>query len=332
MEFEKIEQRDFSGGVNWVNDPANIGPTELADARNIRVLGKDILSQRLGFTEYNSTTIGASTEIRSLFQFESQDGSFVPVCQAGAKIYTTAVAVPRTTTTWTDSFTETASASPAIMDAMWGKMVICNNVDGPLVWEGPYGKIAGCKKTVDTASTYQDFYAEAADKDATTHVPLDALDDVAAGDWFLLKSYVPKLTGFRFVVDTTNKNAIAVTLVVEHWTGSAWHAVASLLDGTRDVATSTKTMNVTGNVTFTEDTTVAQSIDGDYGFWWRISSAADALSATVDITSIQTIYNIQLMSNVWDGGYFAPAGFKTTVDTSVTMKDWTEKEIGRAHV
>ena len=322
MEFEKIEQRDFSGGVNWVNDPANLGPTELADARNIRVLGKDILSQRLGFTEYNSTAIGASTEIRSLFQFESQDGTFIPVCQAsGSKIYTTTVPFPGTTTTWTQAFAETAGASPAIFDAQWGKMVACNNIDGPLVWEGPYGKIAGCKRSIDSLATYQDWYSQAADKDTTTHVPLDAQPAVATG-CLLLKSYVPKLTGFRYVVDTTNKNGNSAVQAVDYWNGSAWAAVTGTTDGT--IAPAGKTLGQTGDRTFTEATTTAQSIDGDYGFWWRVSLDA-ALSATVDVISIQTIYNMQPMVNVWDGGYFPPAGFKTTADTSVTFKDWTEK-------
>lgn len=323
MEFEKIEQRDFSGGINFVDDPINLAMNEVADARNIRVLAKDVLSERLGYTEYNSTAIGASTEIRSLFQFESYDGTFVPLCQtSGSKIYYNATAFPGTTTTWTQAIAETSGASPAIIDAMWGKAIICNNVDGPLVWEGPFGKIAGCKRSIDTNATYQDWYIEVVDRDTTTHMPLDA-QPAAAGAVYI-KSYVPKLTGIDFTVDTTNKNGNASVMTVKYWNGSAWAAVSGGSDGTKDVATSTKTLNISGTYSFTEATTTASLLDGDFGFWWQVT-VSDALSATVDIIAIRDVYNMQLLQNLWDGGYFAPAGFKTTSDTSVTIKDWTQE-------
>ena len=321
MEFEKIEQRDFSGGINYVDDPINLAVNEVADARNIRVLAKDVLSERLGYTEYNSTAIGASTEIRSLYQFESYDGTFVPICQAsGSKIYYNAITFPGITTTWTQAIAETSGASPAIMDAMWGKLIICNNVDGPLVYEGPFGKIGGCKRTIDSAATYQDWYSEVADKDTTTHMPMDA-QPVAATAQLYVKTYVSKLTGINYTINA-NKNTAASVMTVNYWSGSAWTAVSGYSDGT--ILDTGKTLSQSGTYSFTEATTTAKLIDGDYGFWWQIT-VDGVLSATVDVVAIRVVYNMQLLQNLWDGGYFSPAGFKTTTDTSVTFKDWTQE-------
>lgn len=326
MEFETIRQDDFSGGVNWVTTPPKMKENELADARNVRLVDKNTLTQRYGYTKYNSSTIGASLEVRAIIQFEGYDGTFLPICQVSDdKIYKGDTAFPGTTTSWTAAITQTASSGVASMDAQWGKLVICNNVDDPLVWEGTYGKPAGCKKTVDNAATYQDWYIEAVDKDTGTHVPLDALDTAANGDWLLIGSWVPKLTGFRLTIDTTNKNTVASVMAVEYWTGSAWSAVSGLTDGTRDTATLTKTLNQTGNVTFTEATTTLQIIDGKPLYWWRVSVDTVLTAMTVDVQTIALIYNMQAMQNIESGLTFKPAGFLTTSDASTTLTDFTKE-------
>lgn len=319
--FDKADQLDFSGGVNLTDDPSNLKDTELVDSVNVRVVGKNKVQQRLGYTQYNSSAIGASAEIRALSQFEGYDGAFLPVCQVDDnKIYKGDTAFPGTGGAWSAAYTQTAGSSVMSADAMWGKLVIVNGVDSPLVWEGNYGKVAGCKKTVDNAATYIDYTTEAGDADLTTEVKVDALDTAANGDWLLVASYVPKLTGFYITMDGTNVNTNASVLAVHYWDGDSWEAVSGLSDGTINVAT--KTLGKSAAVSFTEATTTLQSIDNAYLYWWRISVDA-ALSATVRIDSIRLIYNMQTMQNIWDGGYFRPVGFKTTIDTSVTLKDYT---------
>lgn len=328
-DFDIIEQKDFSGGVNIIDDPINLRENEFADARNIRVPTKTVVKQRYGYTQYNSTAIGASTEIRSLYQFEGYDQTLIPVCQAsGAAIYKGSAAFPNTGS-WSSIFTETASADPASFCDQWGKLIICNNVDAPIIWEGNYGICRGFKQTIDNATSYYDLLHLVNDKDTTTNADVGALDTVANGDWLLIRSHVPKLTGFRFTVDTTNKNTAVMAMAIHYWDGDSWEAVSGLSDGTRDTATTTKTLNQTGNATFTEATTTAQAIDNCLGYWWRISiTGATVLSSSVQIIAIELMYNPQVMQNIWAAEeYLRPLGFKSSSDTSVTMKDWTTKVV-----
>lgn len=321
QDWTAIKQLDFSGGVNWMDDPADLMETELADARNVRLTTKKTVEQRLGYTQYNSTTIGASVEVKSLFHFLDYSGAWLPICQGGNNLYRGTPAFTGTgTDCWTTAtpiHTGSASTVPGFLDAMWGKLIYTNGVNVPQIWEGTYGKCYGFRRTVGNGATYYDYSTEVADEDTATYATIGALDTVANGDWILVQSRVPKLTGFKVVMTTSVNTTASSTVAVHYWDGANWAAVSGLNDTTDVVAT--KTLSGSGDITFTEaTTTIARFVDdkdgtlhdtGTYGYWWRISVDV-ALSATVQISGLYLYYNIQALPNLWNMKLLKPDGFK----------------------
>ena len=317
-----LKQTDFSGGVNIIDDPADLTEKELADALNVRLTTKNTVRQRMGYTEYNTNAIGASTEIRSLFNFRDFSGALIPLAQcSGNALYHGTAAFPGTAASWTSFFSETASSTPAFMDAMWGTLVYTNGVDVPQVWEGTYGKCQGFRLTQDVGVTYRDYSTRVSDEDATTYASIGGLDTAANGDWIIIKSRVPKLTGIKIVLNA-NVNANASILTVEYRSAAGtWTAVpATFSDGTKTGGTTT--MGVSGDVTWGECTCVPDLIDNSYGYFLRLSVSA-ALSATVQIKAVYLYYNIQPLPSFWDGKFIKPDGFASTIDTDVTYVDST---------
>ena len=155
-------------------------------------------------------------------------------------------------------------------------------------------------KSLDAAVTFIDYTDEVQDTDATTHAALDALNTLANGDAIYVRFGRP-LSGAKFYVDATNKNAIVSVLAVHYYNG-AWTAVSGLAgnDGT-DVGGAT--MAKTGWVTWTIPTdAISQTIDGKTGHWYRFTVSV-ALSATVDVTKVRCRAPIQKIQNLWDGQY-----------------------------
>ena len=310
-------QDDFSGGVNWVDDPIRLEKNEVADARNVYLVTKNVVKQREGFTAYNSSATGAADPVTGMAMFDDWNGTFTPVIQANGKIYS-GVGVPPATGAFTSILTETASADPAKMDAMWNTLIVTNSVDKPQIWSGAYGRVSGFKKTYDNGGSYIDYSSKVIDNDTSTSANLNSLDTVANQDCIIIGTRVPKVTGFRFVIGNANSNASVAA--IHYWDGDSWEAVSALSDGT--IASAGKTLGQTGDMTFTEATSVMGEFDGMSRYWWRLSVSA-ALDSTVTITACYAISNMQALPNMPNGELVRPVGVKTSSDTSVTLKDQT---------
>jgi hypothetical protein len=313
-----IKQDDFSQGVNFVDDPGDLEEKEVADALNMRLTTHKIVTERPGYTQYNSSAIGASTELRSLFNFLDYSGARIPLAQVSGTpgaLYKGSAAYS-STGSWSSILTETASAKPAFMDAEWGILIYTNGKDVPQTWEGTYGKNYGFRVTIDTGAHFLNFDTVTSDKDVTTYAQVGALAS-AATTYILVRTRVPKLTGFKVTMVSGKVNAAAATITVSYWSGSAWTGVAGFSDGT---ATGGATLAKSGDITWTEATTTATVLDGYYGFWWRIDIATGGpLSADVEIAELNTYYNIQALQSLWDGQYDKPDKVVHTVDTNVTF-------------
>ena len=313
-------QDDFSGGINWLSDPEDLYDNEWADGRNTRLVSKNRVKHREGYTEYNGTATGATEAITAITMFDDVKGTYRPVIQAGGHIHFGNNAFPSTGTFLGDLLVETVGAKPAKFDNMWNTLVMTNEVDVPQIWEGMYGRCGGLKITKDIGVTYIDATAKVVDLTTTTYASLGALDTVANGDWLLIGSRVPTITGFRFEVNA-NVNTATVTMTVEKLASGSWTSVTVGVDDTQ--ATAGKTLSQSGNVTFTAATTELASYDGMVRYWWRVGFSA-ALSATVQLTGLYTMYDMQALPNIWSGEFIRPVGVKTTTDTSVTIKDQTQ--------
>lgn len=319
MPKSTLLQNDFSGGLNWRAHAEDIADTEFADARNMRIVNKNRMRQREGYTEYNSTATGSTEAVTAFTMFDDVKGNFIPVVQANGHIHKGSAAFPATGNLTTLLLTEGASAKPAKFDSMWNALVMCNEVDVPQIWEGIYGVCSGCLKTTNIGVDYVDYTDQATDEVSTTLVPFGALDTVANGDWFLLGSRVPTLTGIRYEMGT-NKNATVATQTVQKLASGSWSTISSTTDAT---VVGSSMLAQTGNVTFPAATTELATYNGMVRYWWRVSTNS-SLSATVDVTAIYLMYDMQALPNLWCGELVKPVGFKTTTDTSVTIKDQTQ--------
>lgn len=315
------EQLDFSGGINLLDDPADLEDKQVANAVNMRLVTKSTVSQRLGYAHFNTAAIAAAS-ISSLYQMRDYQNNLIPLAQCNGSLYKGSAGFPNTGT-WSSILTETTGYDLGVMDDMWGRLIYTNNKDVPKTYEGTYSKCYGFYKTPD-GTNYADYTTEVSDEDPVTYAQVGALDTIANNKWVIIKARVPKIKGVRLVIDTTYKNTAAVTAVMEYRSATAtWTAVSSLVDGTLDTATSTKTLNKTGDMTFTECTCVLDSIDGEWGYWLRLS-ASGAASADIRIVAAYIMYDLQTLPNIWDGQYLKPDGFKKSVDTDVTYIDYTD--------
>jgi hypothetical protein len=332
QDWYPLKQADFSGGVNIIDDPADLAEKEVADTLNVRLTTKNTVEQRLGYTEYNTNAIGASTEIRSLFHYKDYSGALIPLAQcSGNALYKGSAAFPGTAASFTSIFSETASSTPAFIDAMWGTLIYVNGVDVPQTWEGTYGKCQGFKVTDDIGVTYQDYGTRVSDEDPLTYAVITGLDTTKATNHILIKSRVPKLTGIKVVMDGTNVNAVKSDLVVEYRStaggggAGAWTEItAGYVDGT---STGTGADSITfaqsGDVTWTEITIVPDIIDNSYGYFLRLSVTVKLSVTAIRIRAVYLYYNIQPLPSFWDGKFIKPDGFVKTVDTNVTFVDYT---------
>src|SRR5512147_2817404 len=100
-------QDDFSGGVNWVDDPIRLANNEVADARNMYLVSKGDVKQREGYTQYNETATGATDPVTAAIMLEDAKANFIPLVQTNGKVYKGSAAFPATGTL-TSIFTETA--------------------------------------------------------------------------------------------------------------------------------------------------------------------------------------------------------------------------------
>jgi len=144
-------------------------------------------------------------------------------------------------------------------------------------------------------SIYTDYTSEAADATASD-VIIDALSETN-GYFYIGVSDTRRIAGIRATVG--DANSVATLLIPEYWNGLYWTPVTGLSDGTLDAATSTKTLNQSGDITFNRPTadqwrltsvTVGSSAYTRY--WVRFRPASAAFSATTRLTKIEALQSI----------------------------------------
>jgi hypothetical protein len=108
-----IRQTDFSGGINIVDDPADLTEQEISDSRNVRLTTRKTIEQRLGYTQFNSSAIGA-VEVKALHHFLDYSGAFVPIAQAGNNLYKGSAAWTGTGS-WSSIHTGDCTHNPSLL-------------------------------------------------------------------------------------------------------------------------------------------------------------------------------------------------------------------------
>lgn len=148
-----------------------------------------------------------------------------------------------------------------------------------------------------SAGTYTEYKTQAADRDDTTHVPLDAM---ATGDYLYLGFSEPAL-GVYFNIDASNKNDNTATLDVEYCSTAvpgtlAFTDVSGDSDGTDSAGDTLKqdgvyTWTLPSPASTWKESTLGTSATPLYTKCWWIRFAPSAtLSATVDVIDLIPVY------------------------------------------
>jgi hypothetical protein len=316
--MQTLLQNDFSGGMNWRSGSETLAENEFADGRNVRIIDKNRVRQREGYTEYNSTATGSTEAVTAITIFDDVKGNLIPVIQANGHIHSGSSAFPATGNFTTLLLAEGSGAKPAKFDYMWNTLVLCNEVDVPQIWEGTYGVCGGFLKTTDIGVNYTDLTSLVTDEVSSTKAQVGSLDTVANGDWVLVGSRVPALTGIRVEMGS-NVNAVVATLALDRLVSGSWTSI-SVSDGT---AAGSAMLAQSGDITFSSVSTDLATYNGMVRYWWRISTNV-ALSSSVELSAVYLKYGMQALPNLWCGDLVRPSGVKTTVDTSTTITDQTQ--------
>ena len=128
---------------------------------------------------------------------------------------------------------------------------------------------------------------------------------VAYGSSYVTTVYVAstrKLQGVKLYIPTgTGKNTAVATAYGYEWDGDGWSLLEGISDGTRDTATSTKTMNKTGTISFTS--TVATSkikyFKDAIAYWYQFQFVG--MDDNVVVTYATVDAEPQAIMDIWDG-------------------------------
>ena len=316
---QRIEQNDFSGGVNLQVDPIQLTNTELSDVQNLSLVQKNKLQTRKGYVEFNSTanTLGANVEVRSASQFKNCKGTLHPVVQASDDVVYVGSAAFGSTGTWAAIKTQTASSKPAVFCEVDKKLIMTNGVDLPQVYEGTYGRCEAFLVTHDDALTIYDYTTEVSDEDASTYAVLDSLNTAAQLDWFYIGVRVPTVKGIRLEIKTANTTA--ATLAGDYWNGNTWTPLTISSDGT---FTATETLAVSGDVAFTEITMAPRLVE-DYFFYFLRFAVSAQLSSSVRISAAYVKYGMQTLQPIWDGTTVHTVDMRKTVNSGAAYTNYT---------
>ncbi len=133
------------------------------------------------------------------------------------------------------------------------------------------------------------------------------------------------IKGVKFYIGTANTAVSSAS--VKYWSNGSWNEVSSMVDGTLDTATSTKTLNKTGSITFTSTVGTAKPrmINNVYAYWYLFSF--DSIDATTTVYYITLDAPFQGIVDLWDGimrpiaSYLRYTGTKYKDETTNVLKE-----------
>lgn len=155
-------------------------------------------------------------------------------------------------------------------------------------------------------------YTDAINNEINSAVEAASVDGNTVGNYGIVLSTRP-LKGIKFYIRTANGSTSTTSWKV--WTGEAFEAVTTYVDGTRPAAIS---MAQTG--TFTFDSTVSTAKPMHFEGLYLYAYLFELSAGTADIYHVTLDAPFQAMVDVWDGVYRQPIQFHTarglTTDSS----------------
>jgi hypothetical protein len=298
--FERL-QFDFLG--EWLPDihPLKIANGNFSDCQNIRYTKTGIIGVN-GYTRINTTPISTYVNGRNGFQLRTPNTqkSYIFTQQWNAALSASVLAVHKGVPPNTGDFEGTYIHTDAtgaqqgfFVEAPNNDMVYCNSVE-TLIYGGEESGVASFIKatgitaiTPTTPITYTDEIRNTL-TDADNVVAFTAATDI-----YLIGSTRP-LSGFKPYISVFN--AVASTITVKEWVGTAWASVTGTVDGT---AVGGITHAQIGGVTF--NSTVATSkpvlINDLLLYWYQVSVSAGSFT----LYHLTVNCPMQPLVNLWDG-------------------------------
>lgn len=306
-------------GRGWVDIPLH-GGMITCKARQLLPFGRASLVRNLrglhpGYTPRGGSkklhTTAAGSRVMNLFHFckgRSTERHFLAQFADGT-IREAANAPPAVTSgAFGDTiFSGNSNPHPATWAVMDDLLIFSTGADLPQFWAGDEDRVDGFFVYKGSGSIPavpdigNDYTVEVTDGDADTAAVLDSLETSASGHCLMIRTALPRLTGFR--IEVKNPNANAATVTIQKYNG-AWTSAGTVTDTT---ASGGATLAQNGN--WTLDAAVTDAIpvyqQGVCGFWWRVFFSA-ALDAEVEIAELRYTADPSPLQVVWDS-LMAPA-------------------------
>ncbi len=258
---------------------------------------KTAIESIYGQTKIN-TTVLANPKFKSGFHFKkSQPIESHIIVQAkdssdlNPKLYQNTTVIPSAGDfSATVLFTEDIAAGVArFSDAPDGSMVDCNGKES-LIWGGDEARCAGFIVFESGATAEYDYSS------VITNNLTNALNVATIKHTTHYVGSLRPLKGIKYYVGTANDTS--GTLSIKDWSGSAWVAVTTLVDGT---ASGGIPLAQTGSVTF--DTTVSSAnlkdINGIILYWYEVTITNVNVATTVSQVTLDA--PMQAIVDIWDG-------------------------------
>ena len=185
-----------------------------------------------------------------------------------------------------------------------GTVGFCDGKDA-LIWGGDEYQL-GRFINFNTAASINKDYTEQL-RNTLTNTQNRAILTKSTTMLFYIGATMP-LQGFKCYFDgVSTKNNSTGTLAVQYWSGTAWTAVSSLVDGT---SSGNKPLRVTGAVSFANTASLSKPriIDNTMLHWYRVSSSGVATNSHMAQLTVNT--PMQPIVDIWDGEMRDTVSFK----------------------
>lgn len=299
--MNRIYKESFVEKYDGTIPPTIMPKGSIVDGKNVRKvsLGGG-WKVRKGCSAFNTTGVEGTNSILSLHKYKnprSLDYHFIQQC--GSQLYNSPEDPPATADS--SAFTDlgagagrtVSGTTPGFSATVLESWFYADGSGRPLAYSGltPYPIGFFSFDDSESKDEYLDGTRFVTDKRSDTA----ALILGAAADYLVI--FTNEICeGFVFDLGS-NANSNSVTMTVSSWQSGAW-SDRSATDGTADTG---KTLAVDGAVTWTRSASDEMMYyAGMLGYAYKVSWSG-ALSGSVDVVSLTTVQDMDLLSNKWDG-------------------------------
>jgi hypothetical protein len=298
----------FHGGMDIVRETYQLPLAAYSNIQNMRPLRPGFKNRKGQIVLH--TTPDSTNKVLTLYGFsKGMQKEIKTFAQMSDGYILQATANPPAVTTGVFGMNVHCSSSPSDMyPASWATLDdILYYADGtghPYVYPGSQSRVRSFvlyKSDVAIPAvpiSGIDFTFDVSDQYGSTVAPLDSLGTLAQYNAIYIRTLTPA-NAFNFIMSATEVNSSPAVAQIDYWNGNDFYPGASFAD-TTDVDGAT--LGQSGTMSFTMPGDMKPHfMFGEAGYWFRLSLASGALSASVDVEKVTYESGWAEMQNVWDG-------------------------------